>query len=215
MKSEKQKISEALLLLRILQRDNNIFGNLKLQKEVFLTELKLLEAGLGGLYYRYFRYNYGPYSRELAESFKWLAERSFIHKTTFTLTERGLYLVELTEGVLRDYKQNPKIFDAVDSTVDEHRRHNGYQLTQVVYNTKVAPHDVPGEELKVKDIPMFCDILVIEDFENAAGLAFPPSFLDTLKSELEMDRETWESLPEKHRGALRRAKKRLQDAVAN
>ncbi len=215
MKTEKQKISEALLLLRILHKDNNILGNLKLQKEVFLTELNLLQSDLGGLYYKYFRYNLGPYSKELAENFKWLAERGFVHKTTYSLTERGIYLVEFMEGVLREYKKNAKIFDLVDSTVSQYRDYNGYKLTNVVYNLKVAPHDLPDEEIKVKDIPVFTDILVAEDFEDAANLEFPPSILDSLRAELEMDKKTWDALLEKNPDTLRRAKRQLLAAIAN
>lgn len=215
MKTEKQEISETLLLLRILQKDDNIDGSLKLQKEVFLTEQNLLRSQLGVLCYKYFRYTWGPYSKELAEKFKSLAERGFVHKTTYTLTERGIYLLEFVDGILRDYRHNSKIFEIVDSTVAKYKRYSGPQLTNIVYNTEVEAHDSPGKELKVKDIPVFTDIFVPEDFEHMAGLEFPPALLHALKAELSMDKETWESLPEKKQNALRRAKKQLLAAIAN
>lgn len=215
MKTEKQKISETLLLLRILQKDHNIDGNLKLQKEVFLTERNLLKSHSGGLYYKYFRYTLGPYSKELAEKFKLLVKLGFVHRTSYMLTERGTYLVEFVEGILRDYQHNSRIFEIVDSTVAKYKRYSGPQLKTIVYNTDVESHDQPGKKLKVKDISVFTDIFVHEDFEDMPSLEFSPSLWDALKTELSMDKETWESLPEKKQDTLRRAKKQLLTAIAN
>src|SRR5438034_10006626 len=108
MKTEKQKISQRLLLLRILAKDGNMWGNLKLQKQVFLNELNLINADMGGLYYKYFRYQFGPFSSDLTTDFQWLSNLGIVHKTTFKLTERGRYFVEFTEGMLKDYRHNSK-----------------------------------------------------------------------------------------------------------
>lgn len=215
MKTEKQKIAQTVLLLRILQKDNNIFGNLKLQKEVFLSELNLLNSKLGGLYYKYFRYTFGPYSKELAETFKVLRNRGFVHKTTYTLTERGTYFVEFVEGVIANYKQNSKILDALDSTVAEYRKCNGYQLTNTVYNMKIAPHDFPNEKMKIKDIPIFCDILVPDKSQTRINLDIPSHILNDIKAELEMDSEYWDSILERNQDAVKRADRRLLSAIAN
>ena len=209
MKTEKQKIAQTILLLRILHKDNNISGNLKLQKEVFLSELRLLNQKLGGLYYKYFRYTYGPYSKELAETLKSLADRGFVHKSTYTLTERGTYFIEFVEAMIGDYRQNSKILKVVDSTVKEYERYSGPRLTNIVYELKVIPRDMPGEEVKVKDIPVFCDILVPEESEMAVNFEIPSQVLDDIKTELEIDMESWERMAERNPDSLKRAKQKL------
>jgi uncharacterized protein YwgA len=88
MKTEKQKITQALLLLRILAQDKNTFGNLKLQKQVLLNELARIKSNIGGLYYKYFRYQLGPFSAELASDFQWVTNVGLAHKTTDKLTAK-------------------------------------------------------------------------------------------------------------------------------
>lgn len=215
MKTEKQIIAEKLLLLRILYKDNNIWGNLKLQKEVFLSELNLLGARLGGLYYKYFCYNLGPYSKELAENFKLLIERGFIHKSTYDLTNRGIYFVEFVEGVIGNYKKNSKILKTVDSTVEKYKKYNGDQLMRIVYNLKVTPCAIPDKKIKVRDIPVFSDILVPEECQTKINLEIPPHIFDDIKAELEMDSESWETISKRSRGAVKRADRRLLSAIAN
>lgn len=209
MKTEKQIIAEKLLLLRILQKDHNITGNLKLQKQVFLSELSLLNSRLGGLYYKYFRYTYGPYSKELAETFKSLADRGFVHKTTYTLTDRGIYFVEFVEGMIGNYKENSTILRVVDSTVEQYRRYSGPKLTDIVYNLKVVAHNMPDEELKIKDIPVFCDILVPEESEIKINFEIPSQVLDDIKAEFEIDVESWGKIAERNPDSLKRAKQKL------
>jgi uncharacterized protein YwgA len=215
MKTEKQRIAETVLLLRILGKDNNIFGNLKLQKEVFLTELRLLEANLGGLYYKYFFYNYGPFSSDLATDYTSLAEKGFIHKTTYRLTPRGQYLVEFVEGSIRRHGQNSKILDIVDTTVTKYRKFNGRQLMQIVYDLVVEPEDMPGKKIKIEDMPIFTDILLPECCNFKSQLEIPAHLLADIKAELSLDKKIWESLEEVHADAIKEATQSLMRAVSS
>lgn len=214
MKTKKQKMSQSLLLLKILQEDENILGNLKLQKQVFLNELKLLESDMGGLYYKYFRYNYGPFSSDLWTDFTVLANRGFIHKTTYRLTERGQYLIKFVEGSISKYQNNEKIFDLIKHTTGKYRKYTGSQLMKIVYNLAVEPEDIPGEKVKIEDMPTFTEILLPECHTFKYELKIPDYLLDDIKSELAMDKETWNNLEENHVQAIKRATQELKNAIA-
>jgi uncharacterized protein YwgA len=209
MKTEKQKISQLLLLLKILETDNNIFGNLKLQKQVFLNELTLTRSNIGALYYKYFRYNYGPFSADLMDDYNVLAHKGFIHKTTYSLTERGEYLIEYIEGFIRKHKNNEHIFRKVEKTTERYKRYNGTELMQKVYRLVVEPEDMPGQSMKVKDIPAFKDILMPECHEFKYALKIPPRILDDVKTELAMDQDEWGNLERTRADAVEDATKSL------
>ena len=188
MKTERQKIAQSLLLLKILREDENIFGRTKLQKQVFLNELRLIQSNLGGLYYNYFRYNYGPFSSELFTDFTVLANKGFLHKTTFRLTDRGRYLVEYVEGSIKGYKGNAKIFETVESTTRKYKKYNGTQLMKMVYRLEVEPDDMPGQKLQVEDIDTFVNILLPELHKYKFELEFPAGILRISKKSWQWSR---------------------------
>jgi len=214
MKTELQKLSQSLLLLKILDTDNNIFGNLKLQKQVFLNELSLMKANMGGLYYKYFRHNYGPFSADLMGDYTVLANKGFIHKTTYSLTERGQYLIEYVEGSIREHKDNKRIFRKVENTTEKYKKYNGTELMQRVYKLAVEPEDIPGESMQVKDIPSFRDILMPECHDFKYQLKIPPKILNDVKVELAMDQEEWENLEILHADAINSATRSLMKELS-
>lgn len=215
MKTESQKISETLLLLRIVEKDRNILGRLKFQKEVFLAEWTLLESNLGGLFFKFFRYNLGPYSKDLAETFEFLCQKGFIHKSNFRLTERGEYLNEFVEKTLKSYQNNSKIFHAVDSTVKKYSHFNGQELKNQVYRLKVKPFDLPEKELTVEKIPSFTDIIVPQQFSSTLNFQIPLSLERDLKIEFGMEKKNWENIEKHYPKALKRAENRLRVALGN
>lgn len=214
MKTEKQKISQSLLLLKILQEDGNILGNLKLQKQVFLNELRLLQSNIGGLYYKYFRYNYGPFSGDLWMDFTLLANKGFVYKTTHELTPRGRYLLEFVEGSIRKHKDNEEIFNLIERTTAKYRKYTGTQLMNLVYELVVEPEDMPRQKVKIEDIPAHTNILLPECHTFKYELKIPDHFLDDIKSELGMDKDTWDNLEENHAQAIKRATQELKNAIA-
>lgn len=215
MKNEKQKISQSLLLLKILQEDGNILGNLKLQKQVFLNELKLIESNTGGLYYKYYRYKLGPFSTDLLTDFTVLVNKGFVHKTTYRLTRRGQYLIDFVEGSIRNYRHNEKIFGLIKHTTEKYRKYTGIQLMKLIYNLEVEPEDMPGKKVKIEDIPTFTDILLPECRSFKHELKIPAHILSDIKEELAMDRDTWDCLEETHANAIRKATRSLSEAVSS
>ena len=214
MKTEKQKIAQSLLLLKILREDENVFGRTKLQKQVFLNELRLIQSNLGGLYYNYFRYNYGPFSSELFTDFTVLANKGFLQKTTFRLTDRGRYLVDYVEGSIKGYRGNAKIFEMVESTTRKYKKYNGTQLMKLAYLLEVEPDDMPGQKIQIEDIDTFVNILLPEIHKYKFELEFPTGILQDIKEELAMEQSTWDSLEDIHASVITKATRNLMKAVS-
>lgn len=213
METEKQKLSQSLLLLKILGADDNIFGNLKLQKQVFLNEWNLIKSDLGGLYYKYFRYHLGPFSADLTSTFQWLANVGLVHKSTYKLTNRGEYLVNFLEGTTKHYRRNSKIFKTLDKTIDKYKPYTGQQLMNMVYRMVIEPEDMPGEKLKIKDIPAFTDILLPECRQLKYELEIPQHILKDIKAELDFDKDQQTRLHKRLPKLLKQSEKQLRAAL--
>ena len=214
MKTEQQKISEIILLLKVLQEDDNIGGATKLQKQIFLNELQLTDRKSGGLYYKYFRYNYGPFSRQLQDNFNALVNLGFVHKTTYRPTERGKYLIGYVEGCIANYQDNALIFDIIGTTTAKYRKYNGSQLMRLVYDMAISPIERPDHKMKIKDIQIFTDLLLPECETFKHELSFPDQIFSDIKAELSMDKETWDNLEDTHAGAIKKATEELKNAIA-
>jgi len=214
MKTEKQKISQMLLLLRILAKDENIWGNLKLQKQVFLNELALIKANIGGLYYKYFRYQLGPFSAELASDFQWVTNAGLAHKTTYKLTDKGQYLVDFLEGTIGDYKNNAQILKLLDKTTQKYQPYDGQRLMKLVYQLLVEPEDMPGAELKIEQMPTFMDILLPDRHEFKYQFQIPPSILEDIKEELAFNGKLEKKLKKRLPALLAQSEKQLRDALS-
>jgi uncharacterized protein YwgA len=189
MKTEQQKISQIVLLLHILAKDASILGNLKLQKEVFLNEFNLTKSNCGGLYYKFFRYQFGPYSSNLTTDFQWLRNVGLVHKSTYKPTERGQYLADFIEGTIRSYHKNARIFDAIDKITEKCKPYTGQQLMNIVYRLSIEPEDMPGRNLKIRDIPMFTDLLAPEYREFKIELDIPENIVEDIRAEVAFDEE--------------------------
>jgi uncharacterized protein YwgA len=169
---------------------------------------------LGGLYYNYFRYNYGPFSSELFTDFTVLANKGFLHKTTFRLTDRGRYLVDYVEGSIKGYKGNAKIFETVESTTRKYKKYNGTQLMKMAYRLEVEPDDMPGQKIQVQDIDTFVNILLPELHKYKFELEFPAGILEDIKEELAMEQSTWDSLEDIHANVITKATRNLMRLVS-
>ncbi len=215
MKTEKQKIIQRLLLLRILAQDENIWGNLKLQKQVFLNELALIKSNFGGLYYKYFRYQLGPFSADLAADFQWVANTGLAHKTTYKVTDRGQYLVDFVDGTIGDYKNNSQILKLIDKTTARYTPYDGQKLMKLVYQLALPPEDTPGTEVKIEKMPTFMDILSPERHTFKCEFQIPPSTLEDIKDELGYNEDQERKLKKKLPTLLAQSGKRLRESLSS
>jgi len=92
-----QRISRSDMLLLLLyapgpsgQKCEPIRGKTRLQKEVFLTQKSLRDAGIF-TYYPFRPYKLGPYSKDLYEDIEWMEHEGVLEVRKVNLGENGIY----------------------------------------------------------------------------------------------------------------------------
>lgn len=143
-------------LLDCVNRTFGIDGNLKVQKLLFLHEFKGIQNRLKSNHYKYFRHNFGPYSKDLANDIIELEKLGFISGSSRRLSKRGkLFLeyfqpeVQMSLGESLHYAQE---------ICQEYGKFSGPQLVNKVYRLSVPVYDFGGTSAVVKEIPTFTDI---------------------------------------------------------
>ena len=84
----------------------------------------------------------------------------------------------------------------------------------LVYDMAIMPVELPDRRMKIKDIPMFIDLLWPERDKVEHKLTFPRHILDDIKAELAMDKDTWDNLEQTQADAVREATRSLSAALS-
>lgn len=212
MRTEHDKLLDAPLLLYILKQAVPVYGRTKLQKTTFLIEHHLKEQGLVGPHFSFFRYLKGPFSGLLWDTFDNLAASGFLFKTTFEPTNRGLFLLDLVIPELRKHPKNRAVFQVMDRTLERYKKWTGSKLISYVYDLEVVPDDLPGQAMRVEDIPIGIEIIT----PPSGGLELSSDLEELIRQELAMTNEELEAArqrqPEIERQALRNLSKVLHAA---
>jgi uncharacterized protein YwgA len=172
-------------VLYLFNRANTIApidGNFKIQKLGFISELRGQEAALRAAHYKFFRYNHGPYSKDLANDVGFLKERGFIDNFN-RLTDRGKYLIEYVRPEIAANELSAASIDIVQEVCDEFARFAGIELKRMVYEMSVPVIDYNNCKLKVKDIGYFTDILDPLRLDLKESANFSEDIIDDLKNE--------------------------------
>jgi hypothetical protein len=196
MRIDADKALDAALLLYVVQGAAPLYGRTKLQKTIFLVEFRLKESDRVGPHFRFIRYVNGPFSGQLWNLFDKLAEAGFVSKTTFELTERGRFLVDLVMPELHRHPRNRVALKIMDDVIAWCRPRHGAGLIKYVYQLEVVPDEMPGERMKVEHVPFGLEII----HPPPGGLELSPDIQLLLKEELELTDEE-----------LKRAKRRLPE----
>jgi uncharacterized protein YwgA len=159
MRSEQDRRIDAALLLYILGNASGAIKSSRIEQIVFLVELKLRGVGLTGPHYRFFRYLDGPYSQQLRDDLKRLADNGSIAKKTLALTERGKFLVELVVLPLREMIENRPIFETIDLTLKWAKGRSTDTLRRQILSMEIAPDESPECSSKLRDVPRFWTIV--------------------------------------------------------
>lgn len=193
MREAFQKYWDLAAVLCLFDRANTIApidGNFKIQKLGFISELRGQEVALRAAHYKFFRYNHGPYSKDLANDVGFLKERGFIDNLN-RLTNRGRYLVDYIKPEIAGNERSAASIGIINEVCDEFARFPGIELKHRVYEMSVPVIDYNNCRLKVKDIGFFTDILDpvrMADLKESAN--FPDDTLDDLKREFCIPPET-------------------------
>ena len=144
------------LLAYILKGAAPFYGRTKLQKTTFLVEFNLARGGLTGPRFSFFRYNNGPFSRELWDAYDLLHNRGFAKQADQPgLTERGNVLAEFASELCDE--ANRKFFARLDATLEDCQPRKGAQLMRSIYKMELP---IDHKSIKVEDIPIGVDLIV-------------------------------------------------------
>lgn len=186
MREAYQKYWDLAAVLNLFEQANQIApidGNFKIQKLGFLAELRgQVECGLRAAHYKFFRYQFGPYSKDLANDVGFLKERGFLDGLN-RLTDRGHYLVDYLKPEIEDNEMSILSLNVIGHVCNEYGRYSGPQLKRQVYDMTVPVIDYGNCVLKVKDIGYFTDILDPIRLDLRESANFRDDTLDDLKSE--------------------------------
>lgn len=156
IKTEKDKISDKLFLLYLINsvnKQNNFLGITKLQKLVYILENYLYTKGKRALNFSFFRWDYGPMSKEIYVERDFLVNNGLIEKEgDIRITKKGKNLLSQCSEIL---EENETIIQLIDRITNEYSRYETEDLKNRVYNTKD-----PSWGLRIIDISQGFDLLV-------------------------------------------------------
>lgn len=187
-----------ILMLYLIKKANEIppflYGRTKFQKMFFLSELMLEQERLQGLTFRYFRYNNGPFSKDLFTTFENLETHGLAKGTlsrSFTLTKEGEYLFEVikSSGL---YKLNIEVVRVIDEIITKYGNKFGTDLMNIVYGIKVPLLDLNTHSIfykEVRSIDAYTDLLPFDFIKYKKKFSIPDDLIEYLSYEFSLTLE--------------------------
>jgi len=159
--------------------------NLRIQKLGFRSEFKGQSRGNLPAFFKFFRYDLGPYSKELAWQVRSLEDRDFINSETRCLTWRGEYLLEYVEPDIRQFQAARRALEIIRETCEECRSIRlSSKLVDQTYEMEVPVAGMGNQIMRVRDIPMNTDIIVPPTHLPSPMLS--PEMVDEISEEWEI-----------------------------
>lgn len=159
MRQSHQLFADYYATVYLIDRVNDTFsvdGNLKIQKMLFLHAFRGIGDKLKANHYKYFRYNLGPYSKDLANDIIKLERLGFINKASRKITKRGKLFLEYFYPEVN--RRAGATLHYAKEVCEEYGKLSGPQLVNKVYKLSVPVYDFGGQTAVVKKIPIFTDI---------------------------------------------------------
>lgn len=135
--------------------------NLRIQKLGFRSEIRGKELGQYPAFFTFFRYDLGPYSKELANEVSALEARDFVNSESRCLTWRGKYLLEYFAPQIAELETARAAVGVIKSVCEECRSIRASSvLVDKTYAMQVPVADYGDAVMTVRDIPMKTDIII-------------------------------------------------------
>jgi hypothetical protein len=173
----------ALALCDEMHRTKSTIDNVHIQKLCFLSELQGRQKNLKTAYYRFFRYNNGPYSSALANDITHLSKFGFIDPENGEVLDRGRRLHNYVKPDIERSDLATGALAVVKNIVDSWQPYKGWEIVEQVYNLPV-PVDGLGKTMMVRDIPTKTDIIIPERSSALDVVPFPSEIVDDIYAEL-------------------------------
>ena len=182
---------DRLLLLYLLKIASpfGIDGDVKLQQLVFLSELQLFGKQATGFHYRFFRYAYGGYSKELADDVAALRVKKLIDSIMWNLAPAGESVVKVIPGIAKDRSENEIIFSIVQDVVTAYGKYDSSSIVPQVEKIELVLPEKPDadaegiprqDSLPIGHISFHATLLVPERIQTLVHLEVKPDLLAIL-----------------------------------
>lgn len=182
---------------------NSPADHLVVQKSLFLNELQGRTKDLKVAYYRFFRYNNGPYSSGLHWDLDKLQQQGFIDSETGDVLERGQYLLDYVNPALDADPLTPTFNGVIQHVAEGWKDYRGWSIAERVYDLKVPVDALGGQMMRVADISPKIDILIPEQSSARDFSPFSPDLVEDIYAELSIPLSRLDPLSEelRHSGA--------------
>lgn len=216
IRNRKQTIWDYVATLKLFDEVNKVGtmdGNLKLQKLTFIAELEGLEKGIASSHFRFFRYNYGPFSKDLVGDVQQLTNLGFC-SASMKLTKRGQFFLDYIRPEVEHSDAALQAYEVFERVAKEYGRRGGTSLMKTVYRLVVPVYELGGQKVKVDDIPFLTDILVPTCEQNLTEAApFSEDMIADLEEELRIPMELLDPENHAYKKSVKEALSRIRHAV--
>ena len=148
MRSPTDSTIDRLLLLYLLKvaAPFGIDGDVKFQQLVFLSELQLFGKQAKGFHYRFFRYAYGGYSKELQDDFLALGARKFVDPATWKLAEAGEKVIKVFPAAVAGHAHNETVATVIQEVVRAYGKYDSAGIVPAVEKIELILPEKPDAD---------------------------------------------------------------------
>ena len=193
MRSPTDSTIDRLLLLYLLKvaAPFGIDGDVKFQQLVFLSELQMLGKQAKGFHYRFFRYAYGGYSKELQDDFVALGAKKFLSPDTWKLLPAGETVVKVLPGAIGGRSENETIAAIIQEIVRSYGKFDSSSIVPEVEKIELILPEKPDadaegisqqETLPIGHVSFHATLLVPERIETPVEFTLKDDLLTALQS---------------------------------
>jgi uncharacterized protein YwgA len=186
MQNAEMEVWDSAFLLALFACSQEPLDNLKIQKIVFISENEAREEKLKAANFTFFRYNLGPYSKELANKVRMLEDANFIDPETRRPTSRGEYVLDYLSECTGESPEIARALEILYKVCKKYRGTRSSRLVDAVYKMEVPVTGLNGQLMKVRDIPLCTDILDPERENLPKSPSLPQEMIDDLKVEFSL-----------------------------
>ena len=192
MRSASDTTIDRLLLLYLLKAaaSPGIDGDVKFQQLVFLSELQMLGKQAKGFHYRFFRYAYGGYSKDLSDDFTALGHKKFLDPATWKLTTAGETVVKVLPRAVTGRSENETIATIIQDVVKAYGKFDSSSIVPEVEKIELILPEKPDadaegvsqqETLPIGHVSYHATLLVPERIETPVEFTLPEDLLAVLQ----------------------------------
>ena len=191
MRSPTDSTIDRLLLLYLLKvaAPFGIDGDVKFQQLVFLSELQLFGKQAKGFHYRFFRYAYGGYSKELQDDFLALGAKKFVDPAAWTLTAAGETVIKVFPSAVACHADNEIVATIIREIVRAYGKYDSAGIVPAVEKIELILPEKPDadaegvsqqETLPLGHVSFHATLLVPERIETPVEFKLKDDLLAVL-----------------------------------